>query len=159
PTACGSRLWKDSIARQDSTCVRRWREAGAIFLGKTVTTQWASFDPPPTRNPWKHDRTPGGSSSGSAAAVACGMCLGAFASQTGGSITRPASYCGVPACKPTYGRVSCHGVVPLAGSMDHPGAMAPSVRDVALLMQVMSGPDPLDPACSNLPVPDYSAPL
>jgi aspartyl-tRNA(Asn)/glutamyl-tRNA(Gln) amidotransferase subunit A len=155
PTAAGSRLWTQSIARQDSTCVRRWREAGAIFLGKTVTTQYASFDPPPTRNPWKLDRTPGGSSSGSAAAVACGMCLGAIASQTGGSITRPASFCGVPACKPTYGRVSCFGVVPLAGSMDHPGTMANSVRDVAVLLQLMAGPDPLDPVCDDRPVPDY----
>src|SRR5436309_11200297 len=92
PTAAGSRLWKQSIARQDATTVRRWREAGGVLLGKTVTTQYASFDPPPTRNPWKADRTPGGSSSGSAAALACGMCLGALGSQTGGSITRPASY-------------------------------------------------------------------
>src|SRR5205814_5928292 len=118
PTACGSRLWKQSVARQDSTCVRRWREAGAVFIGKTVTTQYASFDPPPTRNPWKADRTPGGSSSGSAAAVACGMCLGAIASQTGGSITRPASYCGVAACKPTWGRVSCAGGLPPAPAVD-----------------------------------------
>ncbi len=159
PTAAGSRLWKQSIARQDSTCVRRWREAGAVFLGKTVTTQYASFDPPPTHNPWRLDRTPGGSSSGSAAAVACGMCLGAIASQTGGSITRPASFCGVASCKPTYGRVSCFGVVPLAGSMDHPGTMAACVRDVALLLQIMAGPDPLDPACASRPVPDYVAAL
>ncbi len=159
PTAAGSRLWKQSIARQDSTCVRRWREAGAVFLGKTVTTQYASFDPPPTRNPWRLDRTPGGSSSGSAAAVACGMCLGAIASQTGGSITRPASYCGVAGCKPTYGRVSCFGVVPLAGSMDHPGTMATCVRDVALLLQMMAGPDPLDPLCADRAVPDYVAAL
>src|SRR5438067_2580937 len=159
PTAAGSRLWKDSIARQDSTCVRRWRDAGAVFVGKTVTTQYASFDPPPTRNPWKLDHTPGGSSSGSAAAVACGMCLGAIASQTGGSITRPASYCGVAGCKPTYGRVSCHGVVPLAPSMDHPGPIALCVRDLALLLQVLAGADPLDPSCSQRPVPDYAAVL
>src|SRR5262245_10128167 len=117
PTAAGSRLWKQSIARHDSTCVRRLREAGAVLLGKAVTTQYASFDPPPTRNPWDLSRTPGGSSSGSAAALACGMCLGALGSQTGGSITRPASFCGVCGCKPTYGRVSCRGVVPLAPSM------------------------------------------
>ena len=83
-------------------------------MGKTVTTAFASFDPPVTRNPWNLDRTPGGSSSGSAAAVACGMCLGALATQTGGSITRPASYCGVYSLKPTYGRVSVDGVLPLA---------------------------------------------
>src|SRR5438034_302407 len=91
--------------------------AGAVLMGKTVTTQYASFDPPVTRNPWNLTRTPGGSSSGSAAAVACGMCLGATASQTGGSITRPASYCGVAGCKPTFGRVCLDGVVPLAPSM------------------------------------------
>ena len=124
PTAAGSRLWANSIARQDSTVVEKLRRAGAVFVGKTVTTQYASFDPPPTRNPWHLDRTPGGSSSGSAAAPACGMCLGALGSQTGGSITRPASYCGVAGCKPTYGRVSGAGVVPLAASMDHPGPMA-----------------------------------
>jgi Asp-tRNA(Asn)/Glu-tRNA(Gln) amidotransferase A subunit family amidase len=138
PTAAGSRLWKNSVARQDAPVVRRLRQAGAIFLGKTVTTQYASFDPPPTRNPWQAARTPGGSSSGSAAALACGMCLGALASQTGGSITRPASYCGVAGCKPTFGRVCCEGVVPLAASMDHPGAMARCVRDVEMLMTVIA---------------------
>jgi aspartyl-tRNA(Asn)/glutamyl-tRNA(Gln) amidotransferase subunit A len=159
PTAAGSRLWKQSIPRQDATVVRRLREAGAVFLGKTVTTQYASFDPPPTRNPWHPGRTPGGSSSGSAAALACGMCLGALGSQTGGSITRPASYCGVAGCKPTYGRVSCHGVMPLAPSMDHPGPMATCVRDLAPLLQVIAGPDPLDPGCAGQPVPDYLAAL
>src|SRR5437588_6187061 len=94
PTAAGSKLWANSIARQDATVVKRLREAGVVLLGKTVTTQYASFDPPVTRNPWNLERTPGGSSSGSAAAGACGMCLGALGSQTGGSITRPAAYCG-----------------------------------------------------------------
>src|SRR5207249_7490695 len=99
PTAAGSRLWAQSIARRDATVVKRLRDAGAVLVGKTVTTQYASFDPPVTRNPWNLERTPGGSSSGSAAAVACGMCLGALGSQTGGSITRPASYCGVAGMK------------------------------------------------------------
>src|SRR5581483_4721760 len=120
PTAAGSKLWSNSIARKDAPVVEHLRHAGAVFVGKTVTTAYASFDPPVTRNPWDHSRTPGGSSSGSAAALACGMCLGALGSQTGGSITRPASYCGVTGCKPSYGRVSCEGVVPLAHSMDHP---------------------------------------
>jgi aspartyl-tRNA(Asn)/glutamyl-tRNA(Gln) amidotransferase subunit A len=159
PTAAGSRLWVQSIARHDATVVRRLRQAGAVLLGKTVTTQYASFDPPPTRNPWNASRTPGGSSSGSAAAVACGMCLGALGSQTGGSITRPASYCGVAGCKPTYGRVSAHGVLPLAPSMDHPGPIAGCVRDLALLLQAIAGPDPLDPSCSDRPVPDLLSPL
>jgi aspartyl-tRNA(Asn)/glutamyl-tRNA(Gln) amidotransferase subunit A len=157
PTAAGSKLWAQSIARRDATVVERLRRSGAVILGKTVTTAYASFDPPPTRNPWKLDRTPGGSSSGSAAAVACGMCLGALASQTGGSITRPASFCGVTSCKPTLGRVSVEGVVPLAPSMDHVGTMAACVRDLAILLQVMAGRDARDPASADKSVPDYLA--
>ncbi len=141
PTAAGSKLWANSIARADADVVRQLRQAGAIFLGKTVTTQYASFDPPVTRNPWDLSRTPGGSSSGSAAAVATGMCLGALGSQTGGSITRPASYCGVAGCKPAYGRVSLRGIVPLAHSMDHPGPIGLCVADLALLLQLMAGMD------------------
>lgn len=141
PTGCGSKLWANSYARRDSTVVERLRQAGAVIMGKTVTTAFASFDPPVTRNPWNLERTPGGSSSGSAAAVACGMCLGALATQTGGSITRPASYCGVYSIKPTYGRVSVDGVMPLAPSMDHVGAMANCVRDLAILFQAIAGPD------------------
>src|SRR5438445_2749749 len=159
PTAAGSQLWKQSIARRDATVVGRLRQAGAVFLGKTVTTQYASFDPPPTRNPWNLARTPGGSSSGSAAAVACGMCLGALGSQTGGSIHRPASYCGVAGCKPTYRRVSTAGVVPLGPSMDHVGPIAPCVRDLALLLQTIAGSDAHDPECSDRAVPDYLAHL
>ncbi|MBV9126107.1 MAG: amidase, partial [Planctomycetes bacterium] len=101
--------------------------------------------------------TPGGSSSGSAAAVACGMCPGALGSQTGGSITRPASYCGVAGWKPTHGRVSTEGVLPLAPSLDHVGVLARGVRDLALLLQAIAGPDPRDPFCSSRPVPDLSA--
>jgi aspartyl-tRNA(Asn)/glutamyl-tRNA(Gln) amidotransferase subunit A len=157
PTAAGSKQWSHSIARSDATVVQRLRDAGAVFLGKTVTTQYASFDPPVTRNPWNSQRTPGGSSSGSAAALACGMCLGALGSQTGGSITRPAAYCGVTGCKPTFGRVSAAGVVPLAASMDHPGPMARCVRDLAILLQVIAGADPRDSSCSLQPVPDYEA--
>src|SRR6516162_5471490 len=138
PTAAGSRQWKDSIARQDAPVVRALREAGAVLVGKTVTTQYASFDPPPTRNPWDPARTPGGSSSGSAAALACGMCLGALASQTGGSITRPASYCGIPSCKPTYNRVNAAGVLPLASSMDHVGVIGRCALDLALMMEVIA---------------------
>jgi aspartyl-tRNA(Asn)/glutamyl-tRNA(Gln) amidotransferase subunit A len=145
PTACGSKLWSRAVARRDATVVERLRRAGAVFLGKTVTTQYASFDPPITKNPWNPERTPGGSSSGSAAALACGMCLGALASQTGGSITRPASYCGVPGIKPTYGRVSGEGVLTLAASMDHPGPMARCIRDLAILLQTIQGPDFHDP--------------
>jgi aspartyl-tRNA(Asn)/glutamyl-tRNA(Gln) amidotransferase subunit A len=129
----------EGLALRDAPIVARLREAGAVFVGKTVTTQFASFDPPVTRNPWNPDRTPGGSSSGSAAAVAVGMCLGALGSQTGGSITRPASYCGVAGCKPTFGLVNSEGIVPLAPNMDHPGPIARTVRDLALLLDVIAG--------------------
>src|SRR5258708_24566658 len=95
PTAAGSKLWQNSVARHDALVVQRLREAGAVVVGKTATTQYASFDPAPTRNPWRLDRTPGGSSSGSAAAGACGMCLAALGSQTRGAIGRPAAFCGV----------------------------------------------------------------
>jgi aspartyl-tRNA(Asn)/glutamyl-tRNA(Gln) amidotransferase subunit A len=138
PTAAGSTLWAKSIARKDAEVIKKLRQAGAIFLGKTVTTAYASFDPPVTRNPWNLSKTPGGSSSGSAAAVACGMCLGVLATQTGGSITRPASYCGVCGIKPTHGRVSLEGVVPLAFSMDHVGVMARCVTDLAILLQAVA---------------------
>jgi Asp-tRNA(Asn)/Glu-tRNA(Gln) amidotransferase A subunit family amidase len=159
PTAAGSKLWANSIARQDATVVERLRRAGAIFVGKTVTTAYASYDPPPTRNPWNLERTPGGSSSGSAAAVACGMCLGALGSQTGGSIVRPASYCGVAGCKPTFGRVSVHGVVPLAPSMDHVGPIGGCIPDLAILLQTIAGLDYRDRTCSARSVPDFQGRL
>ena len=153
PTACGSALWRNSIARHDAPCVTRLREAGAVLVGKTATTQYASFDPSPTRNPWNAERTPGGSSSGSAAAVAMGMCLAALASQTGGSITRPASYCGVPSIKPTFGRVSTDGVLALAPSMDHVGAMANCVEDLEILLHAISCPGSYSAPRCNEPVP------
>jgi len=156
PTAAGSRLWANSIARQDATVVRKLREAGAVFVGKTVTTQYASFDPAVTRNPWNPERTPGGSSCGSAAAVATGMCLGAMGSQTGGSITRPASYCGVAGYKPEFRMVSCHGVVPLAHSMDHPGPIGRCVRDLAILLQSIAA---YDWDTQRTWVPDFMAAL
>ncbi len=154
PTGCGSKLWANSYARQDATCVERLRQAGAIILGKTVTTPYAFTDPPVTRNPWNLERTPGGSSSGSAAAVACGMCLAALGTQTGGSLTRPASYCGVYSLKPTYGRVSVVGVLPLAPSLDHVGVIANCVRDLAVVFQVIAGYDPGALITRTMPVPD-----
>jgi aspartyl-tRNA(Asn)/glutamyl-tRNA(Gln) amidotransferase subunit A len=138
PTAAGSKLWQNSIARKDAPIIAGLRKAGAIFLGKTVTTQYASFDPPVTKNPWKLTCTPGGSSSGSAVAVATGMCLAALGSQTGGSITRPASYCGIAGYKPAYRLLPLDGIVPLAHSMDHPGPMARSVMDLALMLSAMT---------------------
>lgn len=132
PTAAGSKRWANSYARQDCTVVTRLREAGAVLMGKTVTVAYAAFDPPVTKNPWNLDRTPGGSSSGSAAAVACGMCFSALGSQTGGSVTRPASYCGVYGLKPTFNRISLDGVIPFAPSLDHAGVIAGCVQDLAI---------------------------
>jgi Asp-tRNA(Asn)/Glu-tRNA(Gln) amidotransferase A subunit family amidase len=137
PTAAGSKRWAQSYARQDAPAIMQLRQAGAVFVGKTVTTAYAAFDPPVTKNPWRADRTPGGSSSGSAVAVACGMVPAALGTQTGGSITRPASFCGVYGFKPTYGRVSLDGVVPLSRSLDHAGVIAGSVRDCAMVLQPM----------------------
>ena len=137
PTACGSKRWVDRIAENDAEAVARLRTAGAVILGKTVTTAYACLDPPVTRNPWNLDRTPGGSSSGSAAAVACGMCFGALGTQTGGSITRPASFCGVAGMKPTRGLASTVGVLPLAPSFDTVGAIARGAEDLRLIFNVI----------------------
>lgn len=141
PTAAGAPWLSRSAAAADAPLVARLRSAGAIVLGKTVTTQFACFDPPVTRNPWNLERTPGGSSSGSAAAVATGMCLGAVGSQTGGSITRPAAFCGVAGCKPTFGLIPLTGVVPLSASLDHAGPFARSVEDLGILLEALVDPE------------------
>jgi aspartyl-tRNA(Asn)/glutamyl-tRNA(Gln) amidotransferase subunit A len=154
-TTSGSPLFKDFVPEHDATSVSRLRQAGAVVLGKTVTVQFAHFDPPPTRNPWNRDRTPGGSSSGSAAAVAARMVPAALGSQTGGSIVRPAAYCGVVGIKPSYGRISRYGVMPASWSLDHVGALARSVEDAALLLQTMAGHDPMDGASARVAVGDY----
>lgn len=139
PTRAGSPLTDPRPVAADAPLVAALRRAGAIILGKTVTVEFAAFDPPPTRNPWDPDlqRTPGGSSSGSAAALAMGMCPGAIGTQTGGSLVRPASYCGVATCKPTFGRISTEGIVPLSPHLDHPGPMGRSVADLALLLECL----------------------
>jgi len=147
PTRAGSSLTPSSCAQRDATVVAKLRAAGAIVLGKTVTTEFACFDPAPTRNPWNLEHTPGGSSSGSAAAVALGMCFGALASQTGGSITRPAAYCGAAGIKPTFGCLSRSGVVPVSFHLDHVGVMARGVADCRILFDWMRGDDPSDGAC------------
>jgi aspartyl-tRNA(Asn)/glutamyl-tRNA(Gln) amidotransferase subunit A len=138
PTLAGIPNRASPPADSDSTMVRRLRDAGAIIVGKTMTTPYAFFDPPPTRNPWNLDRTPGGSSSGSAAAVASGMCLGALGSQTGGSIIRPAAFCGIAGYKPTFGLLSRRGMFPFAPSLDHPGPMGRSVDDLIVMMTAMA---------------------
>lgn len=154
-TTAGSKFMENFIPKYDATAVSRLRSAGAIILGKTVTTEFACFDPPETRNPWNLNHTPGGSSSGSAAAVASRMCPAALGSQTGGSIARPASYCGIVGIKPTYGYVSVYGIVPVSFSLDHPGPFARSVTDAALVLQTIAGADPKDPLCRNTKTPNY----
>jgi Asp-tRNA(Asn)/Glu-tRNA(Gln) amidotransferase A subunit family amidase len=157
PTAAGFPPFAGRVADADCTAVARLRAAGAVVLGKTVTTQFAYMDPPPTRNPWNPERTPGGSSSGSGAAVAARMVPGALGSQTGGSVLRPAAYVGVVGLKPSYGRVSRRGVLALAWSIDHPGTFSRTVADAAMLLQAIAGHDPADPTSSARPVDDYSA--
>jgi len=149
PTRAGSPLLGHEPAAADAPVVAALRRAGAVILGKTVTVEFACFDPSPTRNPWNLSHTPGGSSSGSAAALAMGMCLGALGTQTGGSLVRPSAYCGVATCKPTFGRLSTQGIVPVSASLDHPGPMARTVGDVALLLGCLFGKPnwrPLGPA-------------
>jgi Asp-tRNA(Asn)/Glu-tRNA(Gln) amidotransferase A subunit family amidase len=159
PTRAGSPLRAAHVAGQDAVVVARLRDAGAIVLGKTVTTEFAWIDPPPTRNPINAARTPGGSSSGSAVAVASEMCVAALGSQTGGSIVRPASYCGVCGLKPTFGRVSRKGVVPLSPSLDHVGPIGRCVGDLAVMLSVIAGHDPDDPFSVDRPSDDYSREL
>jgi len=150
-TSCGSRIMAGFVPAYDATAVARLRRAGAVLLGKTHTTEFASFDPSPARNPWALGHTPGGSSSGSAAALAARMCHGALGSQTSGSIVRPAAFCGLVGLKPTFGRVSRYGVHPLAWTLDHPGPMARTVRDAAVLLETIAGTDPHDPATLSTP--------
>ncbi|HYB74438.1 MAG TPA: amidase, partial [Candidatus Sulfotelmatobacter sp.] len=153
----GSKVTADFVAPFDAASVARLRQAGAIILGKTQTTEFATFDPAPTHNPWKRGHTPGGSSSGSAAAVAARMVPCALGTQTAGSILRPASYCGVVGYKPTYGRVSRYGVFPVSWALDHIGSMARTVEDAALVAMAMAGHDPKDPGSLRAPVPDLRA--
>ena len=154
-TKAGTPQYADFVPNYDATSVARLKEAGATVLGKTVTTQFAAGDPAPTLNPWHPAHTPGGSSTGSAVAVAARMCPAALGSQTIGSVLRPAAYNGVVGFKPTYGRISKFGVVPNAWSLDTVGILARSVEDAALLLKVMAGHDPKDVASSTLPVDDY----
>lgn len=139
PTRAGAAAFAHSMPVADATAVARLRAAGAIVLGKTHTTQFAFRDPAPTRNPWNRDHTPGGSSAGSAAAVAARMAPLALGTQTVGSVLRPAAYCGVIGFKGTHGVIPLDGVIPLAWSYDHVGIFARAVEDVALAFEVLSG--------------------
>jgi aspartyl-tRNA(Asn)/glutamyl-tRNA(Gln) amidotransferase subunit A len=164
-TAAGSKLLSDFVPPEDGTVVARLRAAGAIVTGKTNMHELAiggSTDNPhygPTHNPWQLDCIPGGSSGGSAAAVAAGLCYAATGTDTAGSIREPAAYCGLVGLKPTYGRVSIHGIVPLSWSLDHAGPLARTVADVALVLNAIAGYDPRDLCSADVPVADYSAAL
>jgi Asp-tRNA(Asn)/Glu-tRNA(Gln) amidotransferase A subunit family amidase len=151
PTGYGSLAYENHVPEKDAWVVRRLKELGASVFGKTATTEFAWRSPTRTVNPWSHNHTPGGSSSGSAAAVAAGFVPLALGTQTLGSVIRPAAFCGVVGFKPSFGSVSRTGVHPLASSLDHVGFFARKVDDVTLALSVTSLPDPLDPASSPLP--------
>lgn len=160
-TTAGSKFFADYIPEKDAAVVEKLRAAGAIVLGKLNMHEIAlgvtNVNPHygPSRNPWNPKTISGGSSGGSGGALAAGLCFGALGSDTGGSIRIPSSLCGITGLKPTYGRVSLRGVIPLSWSLDHAGPMARGVDDVALLLKTIAGYDPEDPASQDLPVPDF----
>ena len=160
-TTAGSGLFKDRIPTEDAEVVRRLKAAGAVFLGKLNMHEFAYGASSaisyfgPVRNPWNLAHSPGGSSGGSAAAVAAHLCYGAIGSDTGGSIREPAAYCGIVGLKPTYGRVSTAGAIPLSWSLDHLGPMTRTTEDAALMLQIIAGYDSRDIGSLNTSVPDY----
>jgi aspartyl-tRNA(Asn)/glutamyl-tRNA(Gln) amidotransferase subunit A len=164
-TTCHSKLRLDVVPEADSVCASKLAQGGGVLLGKTATHEFAfggpSFDLPfpPARNPWNPAHGPGGSSSGSGAAVASGITRTALGSCTGGSIRGPAAYCGIVGLKPTYGRVSRRGVFPLSYTLDHCGPLSKTVEDAALTLQVIAGFDELDPGSADVPVGDFCSSL
>ncbi len=159
-TTAGSKVLADFIPEYDSTVVAKLKAAGAVIIGKTNTHEFAyGYVTSPTRNPWDTQRIPGGSSGGSGAAVAASMCIAAAGSDTGGSIRVPSSMNGIVGLKPTFGRVSKHGVIVLSWSLDHVGPMTKTVGDAALMMNVIAGFDPQDATSADAPIPDFSKAL
>ncbi len=164
-TTAHSKVLQDWVPDQDATTTHKLREAGAVLVGKLAMHEFAFGAPvfdtpfPPARNPWNVDHVTGGSSTGSGAALAAGLCFGSLGSDSGGSVRNPASQCGIVGLKATYGRVSRHGLIPLGWSVDHAGPMARTVGDTALLLQAIAGPDSNDPASANEPVPNFSSGL
>jgi len=157
PTELGSPLWAGRMPRSDAAAVARLRAAGAVIMGKTVTTEYAYFHPGKTRNPHDRERTPGGSSSGSAAAVAAHMVPGAIGSQTNGSVIRPAAFCGVVGFKPTHGLIPRTGALMLSRTLDHVGVFARTVEDVALLAETLVGFDAEDADTRPVARPPFAA--
>ncbi len=159
-TTAGSKILTNNVPDIDATVVRLLKRAGAFVFGKSNTHEFAlGVTTPPTRNPWNPDLIPGGSSGGSAAAISGSSAIASLGSDTGGSIRIPGSFCGVVGLKPTYGRVSKFGVYPESWSLDHVGPISKTVEDAALMMNVISGFDPLDPNSSMVGVPDFLASL
>src|SRR5471032_115967 len=156
-TECGSPLHKGRQPARDCAAVARLRAAGAVVIGKTVTTEFAYFHPGKTRNPRDLTRTPGGSSSGSAAAVAAGMVPLAIGSQTNGSMIRPAAFCGVFGVKPSHGLISRAGALMLSRTLDHVGAFARSIDDLALILECLAGHDSADPDSKPFAAPAFRA--
>ena len=162
-TTCASKVLAEAVPDRNASVIERLEHAGAILLGKLNMNEFATIVPSAffgrVYNPWNRHHTPGGSSSGSGAAVAAGLCAGSLGSDTAGSIRIPAAFCGIVGLKPTFGRTSLAGVIPVSWSLDHVGPMTRTVKDAALMLQAVAGYDPLDDHASRNLVPDFTEKL